>query len=142
MIAGPHIGELAESSEAKKSFEHAKIQLALVLIETLDLETLLRMVHDEIPFRFSSFLLIIPNYLCRPPDCSDYSFVILLLSTRSGVIFSLGDIQEMNALVLSIISLQTAETGPLILSWGVFLQLILSLPDKKEYKPLMVSSDK
>lgn len=53
MISGPfHIGEMAESSEAKNSFYHAKVQLVLILIETLNLENLLRMVHDDVPFRF------------------------------------------------------------------------------------------
>lgn len=47
-----NIGKLAISSEALQSSYHVKVQLLLILIETLDLETLLQMVHDEIPFRF------------------------------------------------------------------------------------------
>ncbi|XP_078448301.1 nucleoporin (DUF3414) isoform X2 [Wolffia australiana] len=106
MISGEHIGELAESSEGQTSFYHAKVQLALLLIETLDLENLLRMVHDNIPF-------------------------------RNGSKFSLTDIQEMDALVSSIIPLETAEAGPLTLSWGVFLSLLISLPEKEEYCPVL-----
>uniref|UniRef100_A0A1D1YTL0 Nucleoporin NUP188 n=1 Tax=Anthurium amnicola TaxID=1678845 RepID=A0A1D1YTL0_9ARAE len=49
-----NIGKLAASSEAKKSFYHANVQLLLILIETLDLENLLKMVHDDVPFRDSS----------------------------------------------------------------------------------------
>ncbi|CAA6655958.1 unnamed protein product [Spirodela intermedia] len=109
MISGPfHIGEMAESSEAKNSFYHAKVQLVLILIETLNLENLLRMVHDDVPF-------------------------------RSGGIFSLADIQEMDAIISSMIPLETAEAGPLILAWGVFLYLVLSLPDKQDYHPLMAT---
>ncbi|MQL93819.1 hypothetical protein Taro_026463, partial [Colocasia esculenta] len=53
-----NIGKLAASSEAKNSFYHAKVQLLLILIETLDLENLLRMVHDDIPFRDDSIFLL------------------------------------------------------------------------------------
>lgn len=49
-----NIRRLAVSVEARNSFFHAKSQLLLILIETLDLENLLRMVHDEVPFRFIS----------------------------------------------------------------------------------------
>lgn len=39
------------STEALQSIYHAKVQLLLILIETLDLENLLQMIHDEMPFR-------------------------------------------------------------------------------------------
>jgi nuclear pore complex protein Nup188 len=53
IISGDYnFGKLAISSEALHSSYHAKVQLQLILIETLDLEILLQMVHDEIPFRF------------------------------------------------------------------------------------------
>lgn len=45
----------------------------------------------------------------------------------------------MDAIISSMIPLETAEAGPLILAWGVFLYLVLSLPDKQDYHPLMVS---
>ncbi|KAE8804130.1 hypothetical protein D1007_19881 [Hordeum vulgare] len=51
MLFGSYdIGKFSVSAEAKRSFHHAKAQLLLILIETLDLENLLRMVHDEVSF--------------------------------------------------------------------------------------------
>ena len=47
-----NFGKLAISNQALKSSYHAKIQLLLILIETLDLENLLQLLHDDIPFRF------------------------------------------------------------------------------------------
>ncbi|KAM1006778.1 hypothetical protein COP2_003573 [Malus domestica] len=44
--------KLAVSTEALRSSYQTKVQLLLILIETLDLESLLQMVHDAIPFRF------------------------------------------------------------------------------------------
>ncbi|KAB2602437.1 nucleoporin NUP188-like protein [Pyrus ussuriensis x Pyrus communis] len=41
---------LAVSTEALRSSYQTKVQLLLILIETLDLESLLQMVHDAIPF--------------------------------------------------------------------------------------------
>lgn len=49
-----NFGKLAISSEATHSFYHAKVQLLLILIETLDMENLLQLIHDEMPFRFSA----------------------------------------------------------------------------------------
>lgn len=51
-----NFGNLAISSEAVYSFYQAKVQLLLILIETLNLENLLQMVHDAIPFRFLASL--------------------------------------------------------------------------------------
>lgn len=63
MISGAYnFGKLALSTEAIHSIYHAKVQLLLILIETLDLEHLLQMIHDEITFRFSN--LLIPFLLC------------------------------------------------------------------------------
>ncbi|KQJ96095.1 uncharacterized protein LOC100837705 isoform X4 [Brachypodium distachyon] len=51
MISGSYdVAKFAVSVEAKKSFHHAKAQLLFVLIESLDFENLLRMVHDEVSF--------------------------------------------------------------------------------------------
>lgn len=99
--------KLAVSSEAQSSCCHAKIQLLLILIETLDLESLLQMVHDEIPFRRGTFN------------------------------FSMSDIQEMDALISSYDVFQMKEAGSLILAWAVFLCLISSLPGKEENYVLM-----
>ena len=47
-----NFAKLAISAEAARLIYYAKVQLLLILIETLDLENLLQMIHDEIPFRF------------------------------------------------------------------------------------------
>ncbi|CAB4290830.1 unnamed protein product [Prunus armeniaca] len=51
-----NFGKLAVSTEALRSAYQAKVQLLLILIETLDLENILQMVHDEIPFS-AAFLM-------------------------------------------------------------------------------------
>lgn len=53
LSGGYNFGKLALSTEAMHSIYHAKIQLLLILIETLDLEYVLQMVHDETTFRFA-----------------------------------------------------------------------------------------
>ncbi|KAL3515020.1 hypothetical protein ACH5RR_021922 [Cinchona calisaya] len=102
-----NLAKLAISAEAARLIYYAKVQLLLILIETLDLENLLQMIHDEIPFR------------------------------QGSVAFSLVDIQEMDAIVSGIDPSQTREAGPLILSWAVFLCLICSLPEKEDNYVLM-----
>ncbi|XP_057475806.1 uncharacterized protein LOC130763817 [Actinidia eriantha] len=102
-----NFGRLAISTEALKSIYHAKVQLLLILIETLDLENLLEMIHDEMPFRHGS------------------------------IAFSLSDIQEMDAIISNFSAFDAKEIGPLILSWAVFLCLISSLPGKHENNVLM-----
>ncbi|XP_048128814.1 uncharacterized protein LOC115735783 isoform X2 [Rhodamnia argentea] len=90
--------KLAVSAEAVRSSYHARVQLLLILIETLDLESVLQMVHDGTPLR------------------------------QGASVFSLTDIQEMDALVSSFSSLSMKEAGSLFLTWAVFLRLIASLP--------------
>ncbi|KAL6643423.1 hypothetical protein ACP70R_018189 [Stipagrostis hirtigluma subsp. patula] len=92
------VGKFAASVEAKNSFHYIKAQLLLILIETLDFENLLRMVHDEVPLS---------------GGCSA---------------FSLGDILEMDAEISKLPEFSMVESGPLILAWAVFLCLVLSLP--------------
>lgn len=43
--------KLGVSAEACKYCYRARIQMLLILIETLDFESLLQLIHDEIPFR-------------------------------------------------------------------------------------------
>ncbi|GLT69630.1 hypothetical protein SLA2020_417670 [Shorea laevis] len=108
VISGDYnFGKLAISSEALHSSYHAKVQLLLILIETLDLENLLQMVHDEIPFR------------------------------KGVSVFSLSDVQEMDSIISSFNAFELKEAGPLILAWAVFLCLISSLPGKEENNVLM-----
>lgn len=52
--------------------------------------------------------------------------------------FSLVDMQDMDAIVLTFNALEAVEAGPLILAWAVFLCLMLSLPEKGDHNPLMV----
>ncbi|XWS67769.1 hypothetical protein CRYUN_Cryun04dG0033700 [Craigia yunnanensis] len=101
-----NFGKLAISSEALYSFYHAKVQLLLILIETLNLENLLQMVHDAIPFR------------------------------QSACVFTLTDVQEIDALISGFDIFEMREAGPLILAWAVFLCLISSLPRKEEANEL------
>ncbi|XP_058213125.1 uncharacterized protein LOC131325082 isoform X1 [Rhododendron vialii] len=108
MISGSsNFGRLAMSTEALQSIYHAKVQLLLILIETLDLENLLQMIHDEMPF------------------------------SQGSTAFSLSDILELDATISSFSAFEEKETGPLILSWAVFLCLISSLPGKEETNVLM-----
>ncbi|KAH0451385.1 hypothetical protein IEQ34_018684 [Dendrobium chrysotoxum] len=96
-----NIENLAVSVESRASFSHAKAQLLLILIETLDLENLLRMVHDEVSI------------------------------SEGGFIFSMQDVQEMDFLVSTFSGFGTFEAGPLFLAWAVFICLLSSLPDIK-----------
>jgi nuclear pore complex protein Nup188 len=47
-----NFSKLAVSVEAQHSACRVQIQLLMILIETLDMENLLQMVHDGVPFRF------------------------------------------------------------------------------------------
>ncbi|CAN7027598.1 unnamed protein product [Brassica rapa subsp. trilocularis] len=99
--------KLAVSAEAQHSACRVKIQLLMILIDTLDMENLLQMVHDGLPF-------------------------------RSGpCVFSIIDVQEMDATISSLNTLEVKEAGPLVLAWAVFLCLISSLPGKEEIPFLM-----
>ncbi|KAG0493658.1 hypothetical protein HPP92_004652 [Vanilla planifolia] len=101
------IENIAVSGEAQALFAHVKAQLLFILIETLDLENLLHMVNEEVPF------------------------------SDGGAMFSMLDIQEINSLVSSLSILGTVECGPLLLAWAVFICLISSLPDMKNNLILM-----
>ncbi|CAH8273756.1 unnamed protein product [Arabidopsis lyrata] len=99
--------KLAVSVEAQHSACRVQIQLLMILIETLDMENLLQMVHDGVPF-------------------------------RSGTcVFSIVDVQEMDATISSLNTFEVKEAGPLVLAWAVFLCLISSLPGKEESPFLM-----
>ncbi|KAK8320545.1 hypothetical protein V6Z12_A12G044300 [Gossypium hirsutum] len=102
-----NFGKLAISPEALSSFYQAKIQLLLILIEALNLENLLQMVHDEIPFR------------------------------QGACGFTLTDVREIDALMSGFDVFEIREGGPLILAWAVFLCLMSSLPQKEESNEFM-----
>ncbi|XP_071717637.1 uncharacterized protein [Rutidosis leptorrhynchoides] len=108
MITGNcNFGKLALSTEALQSIYHAKVQLLLILIETLYLENLLQMVHDETPFR------------------------------KGNISFAISDIQDVDTIISNLDAFESKEAGPLILTWAVFLCLLSSLPEKEEYNVLM-----
>ncbi|XP_061362673.1 uncharacterized protein LOC133306382 isoform X2 [Gastrolobium bilobum] len=108
ILAGEYnLGKLAITTEAQQLSYNAKVQLLLILIETLNLENLLQMVHDEIPYR------------------------------KGVSIFPLTDVQGMDALVSTLSAFEMNEAGPLVLAWAVFLYLLLTLPEKDENNELM-----
>ncbi|XP_038706390.1 uncharacterized protein LOC120001936 isoform X2 [Tripterygium wilfordii] len=98
ILGSYNIEKLAISTEALQSTYDAKVQLLLILIESLDIKNLLQMVHDALPFR------------------------------AGNSIFSLTDIQQIDSLISSFSAFETKEAGPLNLAWAVFLCLITSLP--------------
>ncbi|TKY67768.1 Nucleoporin NUP188-like [Spatholobus suberectus] len=108
ILAGDYnLGKLAITAEAQQLSYHAKVQLLLILIETLDLENVLQMVHDEVPYR------------------------------KGVSTFSMTDVQEMDALVSTFNAFEMCEAGPLVLAWAVFLYLLLTLLEKDENNELM-----
>lgn len=95
MISGSsNFGRLAISNEALQSMYHAKVQLLLILIETLDLENLLQMIHDEMPFRcqqlitflsclFFSGVISVSFVLCSfDPKLKNFSMECFLYHVR------------------------------------------------------------
>ncbi|KZV41118.1 hypothetical protein F511_09314 [Dorcoceras hygrometricum] len=99
--------KLAISPEATSAIYHAKVQLLLILIEALNLDSLLQMIHDSIPFR------------------------------QGQIAFSETDITEMDTIISSLNASEVKEMGPLILAWAVFICLISSLPKKEETNMLL-----
>jgi len=65
ILAGEYnLGKLAITTESQQLSYHVKLQLLLILIETLNLENLLQMVHDETPYRLDqSFFISYIHYL-------------------------------------------------------------------------------
>ncbi|XP_027354241.1 uncharacterized protein LOC113864573 [Abrus precatorius] len=102
-----NLGKLAITTEAQQLSYHAKVQLLLILIETLNLENVFQMVHDEIPYR------------------------------KGVSTFSVTDVLEMDALISTFNAFEMNEAGPLVLAWAVFLYLLLTLPEKDESNELM-----
>ncbi|KAF3796399.1 Nucleoporin NUP188-like protein [Nymphaea thermarum] len=102
-----NIEKLAVSAEAAESLAHVKIQLFLILLEALELDNLLQMVHNEVPFR------------------------------QGNSTFSYSELLEMDTMISGFNPSETAEAGPLFLSWGIFLCLISSLPEKDDSIPIL-----
>lgn len=66
-------------------------------------------------------------------DCT-----VALFLREGCTLFSLTDVQEIDAIISGFNAFETKEAGPLILTWAVFLCLISSLPGKQENSVLMV----
>ncbi|KAL6517393.1 hypothetical protein OROMI_033094 [Orobanche minor] len=94
--------KLAISPDAIRAIYHAKVQLLFILIEALNLENILQMIHDDVSFR------------------------------QGPMGFSEMDVQQMDVALASFNAFEVKEEGPLILAWAVFLCLISSLPGKEE----------
>ncbi|WJX51140.1 hypothetical protein P8452_37363 [Trifolium repens] len=107
LVGEYNLGKLAITTEAQQLSYHVKVQLLLILIETLNLETLLQMVHDETPYR------------------------------NGASTFSFTDVHEMDALVSTFSAFEMNEAGPLVLAWAVFLYLLTTLPGKDGNNELM-----
>ncbi|XP_022947489.1 uncharacterized protein LOC111451342 [Cucurbita moschata] len=108
IISGSYnIEMLSISSAAIHSSCQVKVRLLFILMETLDLESLLQMVHDQTTFR------------------------------QGASVFTSSDFQEMDAIVSSLNAFEIKEAGPLLLTWAVFLCLISSLPGKEEHNGLL-----
>lgn len=64
--------------------------------------------------------------------------VFFQFPSKGVSLFTLLDIQQMDAMISSFNASELKEAGPLILAWAVFLCLISSLPGKEENNVLMV----
>lgn len=93
-----NIEKLAVTQEAQKYAQHVRYQAILVLIEALDLENLLYMVHDNVPF------------------------------SQGSHAFSLEDLQEIDNSISVLNSLEDPESGLLIFTWAIFICLVSMLP--------------
>lgn len=93
-----NIEKLAVTQEAQKYAQHVRYQAILVLIEALDLESLLYMVYDNVPF------------------------------SQGSHAFSLEDLQEIDNSISVLNSLEDPESGLLIFTWAIFVCLVCMLP--------------
>lgn len=62
----------------------------------------------------------------------------MFLISSGPCAFAINDVQEMDATISSLNTLEVKEAGPLVLAWAVFLCLISSLPGKEASAFLMV----
>ncbi|CAM6095025.1 unnamed protein product [Calypogeia fissa] len=89
---------LALTPETEKSLRHGRIQAVLIMIEALDLEGLLLMVHKDIPF------------------------------SLGGHSLSVNDLRQLDERMGDLNLEGASECGPVILSWATFLCLVSFLP--------------
>ncbi|KAJ7540471.1 hypothetical protein O6H91_10G016600 [Diphasiastrum complanatum] len=89
---------LAITAEAKKYIQHIRHQAMLILIEALDLDNLLLMIHGDIAF------------------------------SRGKHGFSLEELQQLDMKIAGLDPADAAEYAPLMLGWATFLCLVSCLP--------------
>ncbi|KAL3701186.1 hypothetical protein R1sor_019208 [Riccia sorocarpa] len=98
VIGGSKKEILALTPEVEKSVRHAKRQALLIIIEILDLESLLLMVHNETPL------------------------------SQGGYSLSIDELQQLDLIIASLDLDRAPEYSPLLLSWATFLCLVSFLP--------------
>lgn len=98
VFLGTNVERLSLTAEALRLVEHAKHQAVLILLEALDLDKLLLMVFDDVPFSQD-----------RHP-------------------FSAHDLQQIDGLFGGLNALEVQEYAPLLLGWGIFGCLLSFLP--------------
>ncbi|CAM6047081.1 unnamed protein product [Sphagnum compactum] len=97
---------LSITPESARCVVHVRQQAMLILIEALDLENLLLMVHDETPF------------------------------SLGGHAFSVTEVQELDMLIGVLDPAEALEYAPLLLGWSTFLCLASFLPSQNGQLPL------
>eukprot|EP00249_Psilotum_nudum_P036507 c7711_g1_i1 orf=103-2532(+) len=95
---GTSLRKLALTSEAEKCICHVKHQAILVIIEALDLDKLLMMVFNELPF------------------------------SQGEHAFTLDELQQIDSMIAGISSADVSEYMPLLLGWASFVCLVSCLP--------------
>ncbi|XP_024375793.1 uncharacterized protein [Physcomitrium patens] len=100
-----HGERLVFSTEAARCVAHVRQQAVLILIEALDLENLLLMVHDETPF------------------------------SQGGHTFSVAEVQELDGIIGNLDTSEAPEYAPLLLGWATFLCLVSFLPVSGDQAP-------
>ncbi|KAL2650470.1 hypothetical protein R1flu_018598 [Riccia fluitans] len=98
VVGGSKNEILALTPEVDKSVRHAKRQGLLIIIEILDLESLLLMVHNETPF------------------------------SQGGYALSIEELQQLDVIMAGLNLDRAPEYSPLLLSWATFLCLVSFLP--------------
>ncbi|MCO5606557.1 hypothetical protein L7F22_060745 [Adiantum nelumboides] len=98
VFLGTNADRLSVTAEASTLIEHVKHQCLLIMLEGLDLDKLLVMVHEDIPFSHD-----------RHP-------------------FSVPDLLPIDGLLVEINALEVQDYAPLLLGWGIFGCLVSFLP--------------
>ncbi|KAI5080087.1 hypothetical protein GOP47_0005566 [Adiantum capillus-veneris] len=98
VFVGTNAERLSVTAEALTLTEHVKHQCLLIMLEGLDLDKLLLMVHEDVPFS---------HY--RHP-------------------FAVSDLQQIDGLLGELNASEVQDYAPLLLGWGIFGCLVSFLP--------------